>query len=373
MTTEYGKILSNIRRRCVSQSELDRLADWSLGYARYHYPTLPEDAAEDCFQEAVGDFYKARITNEGPETNYESYYRRVLASKCSDYFRSLGDTYVLNRVKAVLAEGPFTIWGKPAQRQPEWRIDFWVPDGWGDEARAGDHRQVHELQVAEASFADAGIRARETKSGRFLIHTDQLLAYVLHLFALGERLYGRRIALRAEDIKDIICDKMWIVPIVPASTENRSAGGPPRDVVEEATRTAHQSPDGVSSDSRRNVNGPEETCAKALQLEFALRRGLADDGLDIRLWLLYMKARYMRGRFEDRTFAKLENDLKRFPQLPEHKRQSLNNYSHKLAQWMSGNEVDIGFEGSLDVVLEVLEHHFGPMEQPVPEDEGMAE
>jgi len=337
--SELNTLIGDLVRGNISDKGFQILVDHYGRQCAKKYAMVPEGTRDDLLDENFIAMTNSPVTNKGGDVNFKAYFEMALSRKFADYFRKQPDGILYRRIKGLLQTPAFRRTG-PAHHAAKisWEMAFWQPASWPLDAIKARQQDLDELQHHAVSFCEAGIEITTRKDTSVLVRDGSLAAYMLYLFGLTAEHLGAPMALRAADLKEIICHQLWIAPRDCASNESKETDEEGQEIPSEVDRLGCMIPDPYA----------------VLDLERRLVRAVRDEKTVLHMWLLYKRA-------IDPAVGtpRLETEIKTFTNLPAVGHETLNKRLHELPGILATNGIELDFEGANDVVAHVLGRFFG--------------
>ena len=345
------EILKSLLLSRITGEELRQVVDHFLRreLANPQHSGLGRERILDIIQDSLIAFKKAPFTKSEKEPDYAKYFERVVASKFCDCFRKEPDANIYSRVKNILKTPVFVRASSGAinaNSTIHWETAYWQPAQWEGVAERMRSDVFDALASKAVTFAEAGIPLKTSLGDSVMVKDEELSARMLFLFEEAFVHFGKRLAMRAADIKEVICQNLWIVPRNPTSYSNDS---PDQGDSDEPERP------GILE----NIGEMPHNHLAFLDLEDKIEHWIRDQSEILKLWLLYQ-----RCLNEKTGTPKLEVELKKFPDLPQRGHSMLNKELNGLAEVLFSKEIDLNFDGAREVVIQVLGKYFSRFYKP---------
>jgi hypothetical protein len=328
----------------ITQQELNILLNHYTLIYRYKYSSLSEDDIHGCIIEALSKLKKTPITNSLQNVNLMAYFNVTLNNVFSEEFRKLPDANYFSRIKGVLKDfkSHFNTSSRKKGSQINWVLDTWQPDSWTERAPCISDAELVELEIKASSFKELNIRIGEqnaiSEKAPCLIHTHDIEKFICHLFNLTKALFITGRSMRATDLKQILCTKLGMIPIYPASYLHES--------------------DKDNEDDKNSRIWEEIPDDKSYSLELMDLKGILtgcvrQNPTDIKLWLLFKLAEEPKTSLSElvaeQVFSKTLKNLRK---------SAIDRKKSELAEFIQKHSINLQERGTRDVILSVLGKHF---------------
>jgi hypothetical protein len=328
----------------ITQKELDRLLSHYTPLYRMKYKSLSEEDIQGSILEALVQFKKAPITNSLKKINLAGYFSETLNNAFSNEFRKLPDANLFSRIKGVLKDK------KAAYRRPfhngdaktNWVLDSWQPANWKENVSCISDQELLELDAQASSMEELQItvieQAEDSKKDSCLVHTGDIQKYIDHLFELSKSIFIGGRSLRATDLKQIVCNKLWMIPVYPASYLYETSVDGEED---EDLRPWEKIPD-----EKKEFSG-------SMDLTNLLRESIERNRKDYKLWLLFKMAENPES-----SLSELVEEQNFSPGIKKLQKSAIDNKKKELLEFITMNHINLEEQGARDIILTILGNHF---------------
>jgi hypothetical protein len=350
MNDRLNELLAQLGSRKITQAGFQELWNHAFDLSRRRYPTVGEQEREEIISVIMVSAAKAFSNPQAEKANRYAYFMQIFLSKFLDFFRKQPDGSIYKQIKDVLQTPTFCAHPPPHKKNKlNWKMTWWRPVAWQDSLQKAGADHIENILHTIATFAEAGIKIQLSEKKGFSIPETSLIAFILHIFSHAEGYYGQRLAFRAEDLKEMVMSRLWMVSRINPSMHSDAGDSEKEDVYDwpDSTSTGEE---GYSSKHLADMYN------NAIMLEQALVKQIRKDPRDLVLWMLYIRA-----IAPDAGALILEKELSLYMGLPQkHKSQLAVQWEKSAAmvkEWKNQG-VDLAFDRSREVVVDVLGRHF---------------